>query len=457
MLDARARQSMSRWAAVLLCVACVAQVRAFGRGRVPPARRGDRQSQAGPLSCASGEDGGGSGTREQNLEFFDEAKLLVKAGSGGSGAITWKFLKGRQHGPPTGGDGGKGGDVWLVCDPALSSLASLRGFRSVAGDAGGVGQNGFKRGKDAKPTEVAVPPGTIVRCNATSQVLGELRVAGQRLLVARGGDGGGGNAAATKGAKAKGEGRGGGGKKGDGNSAKPPQGGQRRVLELELAVVADVGLIGFPNAGKSTLLSTATAARPKIANYPFTTLTPNLGVCDLGTLLRREVPPPAPAPATAGAGGEASLRARQREADALGSIMLADIPGLVEGAADGRGLGHPFLRHVRRCRLLLHLLDATAPVEEVRQTYITTCKELAAFDPRLARVPQVIVLNKMDDASAMARRDELAECIKEVAPHGRVVSISAATSAGVADLLLRTAKLLQKLQSTSPADAERRG
>lgn len=331
-------------------------------------------------------------------KFFDTARLHVSGGDGGNGCVAFRREKGEPMGGPSGGRGGRGGSIYLVCDDTLNTLAPVRNKVHVrAGQTArnGIGKN--KNGPAGKDAVVYVPPGTVVRELHTQKVAGELREHGETLLVARGGRGGRGNAAFK-----------------NPNYTAPRiaergEPGAKRWLALELRLVADVGFLGMPNAGKSTLLSAASAARPKIADYPFTTIVPNLGVCDIG--------------------------------DEGAGLILCDIPGLIEGAAGGAGMGPAFLRHVQRCKVLLHVVDGTS--EDPIGDFITINKELKAYDEFLAKKPQVVVLNKIDVSEVQEKSEELIEKLKEVAGHSRVLSISAATTERVKELMGRLKKFAE--------------
>jgi len=331
-------------------------------------------------------------------KFFDTARLHVSGGDGGNGCVAFRREKGEPMGGPSGGRGGRGGSIYLVCDDTLNTLAPVRNKVHVR--AGQTARNGIGKGKNGpagKDNVVYVPPGTVVRELHTQKVAGELREHGETLLVARGGRGGRGNAAFK-----------------NPNYTAPRiaergEPGAKRWLALELRLVADVGFLGMPNAGKSTLLSAASAARPKIADYPFTTIVPNLGVCDIG--------------------------------DEGAGLVLCDIPGLIEGAAGGAGMGPAFLRHVQRCKVLLHVVDGTS--EDPIGDFITINKELKAYDEFLAKKPQVVVLNKIDVSEVQEKSEELIEKLKEVAGHSRVLSISAATTERVKELMGRLKKFAE--------------
>ncbi len=327
--------------------------------------------------------------------FFDEAKIYAKGGDGGNGCVSFRREKYIPFGGPNGGNGGKGGDVYLVVDPHLSTLINFKKrshFKAQRGDHGrGKDQTG-KRGEDLT---IAVPPGTVAYDADTGQLLADLTQPGQRALVARGGRGGRGNAAfATPTNQAP-------------RLAEKGEPGQERWLRLELKLIADVGIVGVPNAGKSTLLAAVSAARPKIADYPFTTLEPNLGVVTVGDR----------------------------------DFVLADIPGLIEGAHSGAGLGHQFLRHVERTRLLIHLLDGASanPLGDFEKIN----EELALFDLQLARKPQVVVLNKMDLPQTQELWPQISREIKKL--ELEAMSISAVTGQGVSVLLQRVVDLLDGL------------
>lgn len=328
--------------------------------------------------------------------FYDTAKINVKSGDGGDGSVAFRREKYVPHGGPAGGDGGRGGDVVLVVDPHLNTLYRFSRKRHFKAKRGEHGRGKNQTGANGPELVVEVPPGTLVRDADSGQLLTDLTEPGERFVVAQGGRGGRGNsrfASATNQAP---------------RMAERGSPGEERWLELELKLLADIGLAGMPNAGKSTLLAAVSAARPKIADYPFTTLQPNLGVVVL---------------------------------DDYTSLVLADIPGLIEGASQGAGLGHEFLRHIERTRVLVHLLDGAG--EDPLEAFETINAELAAFDARLAAKPQIVVVNKMDMPDAQALwplvREELTALGYEV------MSISALTRDGTRELLYRVAQLLEEL------------
>lgn len=334
--------------------------------------------------------------------FFDEATIVVKAGSGGAGAVSFRREKFVPFGGPDGGDGGRGGSVSLRADPGLNTLLPFRYERIFSAGAGGPGGGKKKHGKKGKDKVVPVPPGTIVRevneDGSLGPVIADLVAPGQQVLVARGGRGGLGNTHfATSTHQAP-------------RFAQKGEPGETKTLRLELRLIADVGLLGFPNVGKSTLLAAVSAAKPKIADYPFTTLTPNLGVVEVDDR----------------------------------AFVMADIPGLIEGASQGKGLGHDFLRHVQRTRLLLHLIDGTS--EHPRDDFDRLNAELAAFDPDLAAKRQLIVLTKQDLPEAQARLPAARAAFagQELFP------ISAATGAGLKELLRATAAALAEEEANAP-------
>ena len=300
------------------------------------------------------------------MKFVDEAIIKVQAGDGGNGCASFRREKFIPFGGPDGGDGGSGGSVWLVADEGLNTLVDFRHQRSYKAQRGQNGMGSDMYGKGGEDTAIRVPVGTMVTNVDTDETIGDLTAHGQRLLVAQGGKGGLGNIHFKTSVNRA--------------PRQFTQGtpGESRELKLELRLLADVGLLGFPNAGKSTFIRAVSAATPRVADYPFTTLHPNLGVVSLGTDQ---------------------------------SFVIADIPGLIEGAADGAGLGIQFLRHVSRTSLLLHLVDIapiddTDPVEQVR----TIEHELAKFNPELLERPRWLVLNK-SDALPEDERQEVAEDI----------------------------------------------
>lgn len=327
-------------------------------------------------------------------KFFDTARIHVTGGDGGNGCVAFRREKGVAMGGPCGGRGGNGGSVILVCDGGLNTLAPSRNrvhVRAIKGNNGiGKGKIGCK-GIDVR---IPVPPGTVVREMLTQKVAGELKYDGEEMLVATGGRGGRGNEAfKTQRRTAP-------------KLAERGEPGPARWVSLELKLVADVGFLGKPNAGKSTLLASASAARPKIANYPFTTIVPNLGVCDIG--------------------------------DEGAGLVLCDIPGLIEGASSGVGMGSTFLRHVQRCKVLLHVVDGSS--EDPIGDFVTINEELRKYDDFLAEKAQVVVLNKCDITEVAEMKDELMAQLKEAAGHSRVLSISAATSENVKELMGRLKK-----------------
>lgn len=343
-------------------------------------------------------------TEQEAFLWFDEAFIHVRAGSGGAGSNAVKFGKARQHVAPTGGSGGTGGSVIFTVDPSFNTLLGFRGRSSFRAENGADGDLEYANGLGGEDCYVAVPRGTLVIDNSTDAVIGELTHEKQRLMVAKGGMGGGGNAA-LNGAKAA-----------KGSKCTPAEGGERRWLRLELKLVADIGLVGVPNAGKSTLLDAITNARPKIAPYPFTTIVPNLGVCEV-----------------AGGGGQGG--------DAM---VIADIPGLLEGAHLGVGLGRGFLRHVERCKMIIHIVNGDSPSPS--EDFAAINRELALFSPGLASKPQVVVLNKIDLPHVAERQEEIMAAIRAKMSHSRLLAISAAGRVGTDDLVDRAYKFLQKVR-----------
>ncbi len=296
--------------------------------------------------------------------FLDEVTIDVAAGRGGRGAVSFRREKYVPLGGPDGGDGGHGGSVILVADSDDTTLTMFRERRTFTAGPGGDGGKSLRSGANADDLVLQVPAGTVVRDATTGEVLADLDRRGARLVVAEGGRGGRGNArfaTSTRQAPRIGE--------------LGTKGGDRR-LELELKLIADIGLVGLPNAGKSTLLAALTGARPKIAAYPFTTLHPNLGVAEI-------------------AGGR--------------TVVIADVPGLIEGAHLGVGLGIDFLRHLERTRVLIHVVDVSAGADEARRALSEVSVELAAFSDVLAAKPVVVALNKLDVPGAAAAADEVAK------------------------------------------------
>ncbi len=337
--------------------------------------------------------------------FLDRARVPIKAGDGGKGVISFRREAHVPRGGPDGGDGGRGGDVILRVDDQLASLGDYRNqnLHSATSGSSGGGQN--KSGKAGGDLTLRVPPGTTVKDLGSGEVVADLVSPGQEIIVARGGRGGRGNARFASSTRRV------------PRIAEDGQPGEQRDLELELRLIADVGLAGLPNAGKSSLLAALTRARPKIANYPFTTLTPNLGVARLD----------------------------DRE------LVVADIPGLIEGASKGAGLGEEFLRHIERTRLIVHVVDASLP--DPLAAIATIDAEIAAYGHALDQLPELFALNKIDLAEA---RDAVPDIVTALEAEGReAVVVSAATGEGVDRLNKRIFALCAaraKVEAAAPAE-----
>jgi GTP-binding protein len=292
------------------------------------------------------------------MKFLDEAKIYVKSGDGGAGAVAFRREKYIEFGGPSGGDGGRGGDVIVEAAEGLNTLIDFRYRQHFRAEAGRRGMGKDMHGADGASLVIKVPAGTQIVADDKQTLIADLTEPGRRFLLCKGGDGGRGNAAfktSTNRAPRR---------------AEPGWPGEERWVWLRLKLIADAGIVGLPNAGKSTFLSIVSAAKPKIAEYPFTTLHPQLGVVSLG----------------------------------YDEFVIADIPGLIEGAHEGRGIGDRFLGHVERCRVLLHLVDGTA--EDVQASYRTIRAELRAYGHGLAEKPEVVALNKIDALDAAAVKEK---------------------------------------------------
>jgi GTP-binding protein len=319
------------------------------------------------------------------MKFLDQAKIYIKSGAGGNGCIAFRREKFIEFGGPNGGDGGNGGDVWVECVQNLNTLIDYRYQQHFSAENGrpGMGQN--RAGPNGRDCIVKVPPGTQVFAEDNETLLADLTEPGERTRLAKGGNGGFGNAhfkSSTNQAP---------------RHANPGQPGEELTIWLRLKLIADAGLVGLPNAGKSTFLASVSAAKPKIADYPFTTLHPNLGVVRAGDF----------------------------------DFVLADIPGLIEGANEGAGLGDRFLGHVERCRVLLHLVDATS--EDVANDYKTVRRELKAYGNGIEKKKEIVALSKIDalDATTLAERHD---ALKKAARKTPLV-LSAVSGAGVKEAL----------------------
>jgi GTP-binding protein len=329
--------------------------------------------------------------------MFDLTEIKVKAGRGGDGAITFRREKFVPFGGPDGGDGGKGGDVIIQADPSVMNLWGFKKKQLYKGDNAGAGAAQKKHGRNGDPLILKVPEGTVVyekNKDGLDDLLGDLEKQGEQVIVAHGGRGGLGNvhfASSTNQTP---------------RLAQSGEAGEEKVIALELKLIADVGIIGYPNVGKSSLLSLATAAKPQIADYPFTTREPIVGVVGVE----------------------------------FENFVLAEIPGLIDGAHLGRGLGHDFLRHSMRTRVLLHLIDGTA--ESPLDNMIKVNNELSLFDSSLARKPQIVVINKIDLPAAQDKKKEIKNAFKEADID--VHFISALTGEGISELMQRINNLLKE-------------
>jgi len=413
---------------------------------------------------------------DKELAFFDEAVINVRAGSGGQGASTYKQGLRSSDGLPDGGNGGIGGDVVMVCDYTLNTLAGLtlgwrpnsfggsgasykqaesqkanssariKSFRAGTGKDGG---RQFNNGQNGEAVEIRVPPGTVVQhefdvmdedtnlIDRKIVQIGVLTTEDPFLVVARGGRGGEGSGETRRAAKT-----------GKSKRRSPPEPGERKKIKMTLKIVADVALVGVPNAGKSTFLASVTRAKPKIANYPFTTVIPNLGVW---------VPPESDYAAAASKG--------MTSGSGSTGLVLCDVPGLVAGAAEGVGLGHAFLRHVERCHVILHLVDATSI--DASADFAMLNRELARYGTgQLANMPQVVVVNKMDafeegmeedseqGLKVKLSRQELKERLDDAMQHSRLMWMSAKEKDGVDILMARMAKFVSSVKETKAQAVE---
>jgi GTP-binding protein len=337
------------------------------------------------------------------MKFVDEARIHVKAGDGGNGCISFRREKFVPRGGPNGGDGGKGGDVILLADPQLFTLLDLSYPQTFRAQRGTHGKGKDQTGRSGEDLYIRVPVGTIVREDQTGEVLQDLILEGQQFKAARGGRGGRGNAKfATPAQRAP-------------RRAEKGEEGEERWLRIELKLLADVGLLGFPNVGKSTLLSRISSAKPKIADYPFTTLTPNLGV-----VIRKEQAP----------------------------FVVADIPGLIEGASQGSGLGLTFLRHVERTRLLIHLLDVSQKaLPDPVKDFLTLNHELEAYHPFLKDKRQIVAINKIDLPLVRERASNFRKPFLEMGYF--LHFISSQTGEGIDSLMETVADALESVMDRS--------
>ena len=337
--------------------------------------------------------------------MIDFVKLHVKAGDGGKGAVAWRHEKYYPNGGPFGGDGGNGGDIWFQVDTNETTLTKLRFTKTIKAGNGMPGLTKKMHGKSGDDVYVSVPLGTMIRNAENNDLLADLTKPGQKVLIAHGGRGGLGNmhfATARNDAP---------------EYAQPGEPGEALDLQLELRLLADAGLIGFPSVGKSTFLSVVSRARPEIADYPFTTIEPNIGVVTLSD---------------------------ER------SFVLADMPGLIEGAGEGKGLGHEFLRHIKRCRVLIHVIDMSGNERNPIEDYRIINKELADYDLSLEERPQIVVANKMDDEYA----DMYLEEFKAAYPELKVYEISAIEHKGINEVLYAAMEEIEKARTADEENAE---
>lgn len=343
--------------------------------------------------------------------FIDEVDITVKAGDGGNGAVAFRREKFVPRGGPSGGDGGHGGSIILEADAQLTTLIDYRYKRHYKAERGVNGGINNCTGKDGADLTLKVPVGTQVFDADTDELLADMTQDGEKITIAKGGRGGRGNARFASPTRQT------------PRFAEKGEPGESFHLRLELKLIADVGLIGFPNVGKSTLISEVSAAKPKIADYPFTTLEPNLGV----------------------------VRIEEGR-----SFVMADIPGLIEGAHEGAGLGHRFLRHVERNRILLHIIDVSGFTErEPLSDFEVINRELEQYSPQLAKLPQVVALNKIDITGAREKAEEVAKSLEEKG--FKCFAISAATGEGLKPLLYHLDAELRKLEAVIPMPQEKSG
>jgi GTP-binding protein len=340
------------------------------------------------------------------MKFLDQAKIYIASGAGGAGSASFRREKFIEFGGPDGGDGGKGGDVWVEGVANLNTLIDYRYRQHFKDQSGQAGMGGNRAGAAGKDLVIPVPPGTEVLAEDQETLLAEVMKPGERVRLAKGGNGGFGNThfkSPTNRAP---------------RHANPGQPAQEMTVWLRLKLIADAGLVGLPNAGKSTLLATVSAAKPKIADYPFTTLHPNLGVVRVGEV----------------------------------DFVLADIPGLIEGAHEGKGVGTRFLGHVERCRVLLHLVDATS--DDIAAAYRTVRAELKAYGAGLAKKKEIVALSKcdaLDEAAIAAKAEEL-----KAAARKKPFVLSAVSGRGVTEVLRALAREVGKSRSAE-REAELQG
>ncbi|MGE0347722.1 Obg family GTPase CgtA [Hydrogenophaga sp.] len=345
------------------------------------------------------------------MKFVDEAMIDVAAGDGGNGCASFRHEKYKEFGGPDGGDGGRGGHVYAVADASLNTLVDFRFTRRFEAHRGEHGKGSDMFGVKGDDIVLKMPVGTIISDAETGEVLFELLQPGEQITIAKGGDGGFGNmhykSSTNRAPRQK----------------TPGWPGEKRSLRLELKVLADVGLLGMPNAGKSTLISAISNARPKIADYPFTTLHPNLGVVRVGPEK---------------------------------SFVVADVPGLIEGASEGAGLGHQFLRHLQRTRLLLHMVDV-APFDEGVDPVVQAraiVAELRKFDQKLYEKPRWLVLNKLDMVPAESREQRVKDIVKRLKYKGPVFEISALTREGCELLVQKVYQHIAQMHQSQQAPVE---
>ena len=332
------------------------------------------------------------------MKFIDEVTITVQSGNGGKGCVSFRREKFIPRGGPDGGDGGKGGDIILSTTSRKRTLYHFIYQKHFKAENGAHGQGKQKTGRNGQDLTIELPPGTLITDTSTGQVIADLIKNDEAVVLARGGRGGQGNARfKTSTNRAP-------------RFAQPGEPGESKTLRLELKLLADVGIIGLPNAGKSTLITAISSARPKIGNYPFTTLFPSLGVVQTGW---------------------------------AEPFVVADIPGLIEGAHKGTGLGTRFLRHIERTRILVHLIDVSAiDADNLLNAYHTVNKELAMYNQKLTEKPQIVVLNKMDLPDVREAAKKFQDAIKEK----QVVLISALTGQGIENLKSKIIQLLESLR-----------